>query len=84
MESLVLAALFLLLASPFLNSWRKRARRRRELRDLLKDGFRSDRSFVRNAMAIETVQNLGVLCPPLAIAERGQDAMADHAGTGRV
>jgi len=35
-------------------------------------------------MSDETVQNLGVLCPPLAIAERGQDAMADHAGTGRV
>jgi hypothetical protein len=31
----------------------------------------------------ETVQNLGVLCPPLAVVGRGHDAVADHAGVGR-
>lgn len=33
----------------------------------------------RPAIIDETVQNLGVLCPPLAVVGRGPDAVADHA-----
>ena len=35
------------------------------------------------ATTSETVQDLGVLCPPLAVVGREPDAVADHAGAGR-
>lgn len=71
MNFLVPAAVLLLLSLPFLISWGMRARHRRELRRLLKDGFRPDRSFVRNGIAIATNE------------ERDVFAVSSYRRTGR-
>jgi len=60
-------------------SRRDKGAAKRLLRKLLKRQCRVPRVMITD----ETVQNLGVLCPPLAVAGRGHDAVADHAGVGR-